>query len=132
MDKTHFVFLVQGQKKLLKLIKDAIQERRAHPEKLKGDFLDQMLDDMKQHKFITDNTISFLTFGLLLATVESMSSTITVTIKLLIEHPHVVEELMVRICQFSMYFNVTLYWLSTNLTPGYEILTSTCIFSEGT
>lgn len=84
-----------------------IQERRAHPEKRRGDFLDQILDDMKHQTFLTDNSVPFITFGLLLGTVETiMSSTITLTIKLLIEHPLLVEELMVRICQISLQFNV--------------------------
>ncbi|KAI8541067.1 hypothetical protein RHMOL_Rhmol08G0034300 [Rhododendron molle] len=86
---------MMGQKKLLKLVNDVIQERRAHPEKRRGDFLDQILDDMKHQTFLTDNSVLFITFGLLLGTVETVSSTITLTIKLLIEHPLVVEELMV-------------------------------------
>ncbi|KAG5534501.1 hypothetical protein RHGRI_022576 [Rhododendron griersonianum] len=81
---TTFHRCMQGQKKLLKLVNDVIQERRAHREKRRGDFLDQILDDMKHQT----------TFGLLLGTVETMSSTITLTVKLLIEHPLVVEELM--------------------------------------
>lgn len=97
---------MQGQKKLLKLVNDVIQERRVHPEKRRGDFLDQILDDMKHQTFLTDKSVPFITFGLLLGTVETLSSTITLTIKLLIEHPLVVEELMVRICQISLQFNV--------------------------
>ncbi|KAF7135453.1 hypothetical protein RHSIM_Rhsim08G0028300 [Rhododendron simsii] len=91
---TAFHRCMQGQKKLLKLVNDVIQERRAHPEKHRGDFLDQILDDMKHQTFLTDNSVPFITFGLLLGTVETVSSTITLTIKLLIEHPFVVEELM--------------------------------------
>ena len=53
------------------------EERKRNPEICKGDFLDQILADMKTETFFTDNFIIYMMFGLLLASFETISSTLT-------------------------------------------------------
>jgi cytochrome P450 len=82
---------------MLKLLKDTLMERLNGPSKRRGDFLDQAIDDMKTKKFLTVDFIPQLMFGILFASFESMSTTLTLTFKFLTENPRVVEELRVRI-----------------------------------
>ncbi|KAJ4841532.1 hypothetical protein Tsubulata_001735, partial [Turnera subulata] len=42
----------QDQAKKLKIFKDTLMERLGNPEKRRGDFLDQIVDDMKTKKFL--------------------------------------------------------------------------------
>jgi cytochrome P450 len=82
---------------MLKMLKDTLMERLNDPSKRRGDFLDQAIDDMKTKKFLTVDFIPQLMFGILFASFESMSTTLTLTFKFLTENPRVVEELRVRI-----------------------------------
>ena len=50
---------------------------------------------MKKEKFLSDDFVVFVMFGLLLASFETISSTLTLVVKLLIEHPLVMQELIV-------------------------------------
>ena len=70
-------------------------ERLDDPSKRRGDFLDQAIDDMETEKFLTVDFILQLMFGILFASFESMSTTLTLTFKFLSENPRVVEELAV-------------------------------------
>uniref|UniRef100_A0A2N9EFN8 Cytochrome P450 n=1 Tax=Fagus sylvatica TaxID=28930 RepID=A0A2N9EFN8_FAGSY len=67
-----------------------------NPELRKGDFLDQILADKKTETFLNDNFITFMMFGLLLASFETISSTLTLAIKLINDHPKVIQELTMR------------------------------------
>lgn len=80
----------------LKLMKDLIDERRAMPEKHRGDFIDQILEGMKTESFLSDDFVVFVMFGILFASFETISSTLTLAIMLLTDHPTVVKELEVR------------------------------------
>lgn len=80
---------------MLKMLKDTLMERLADPSKRRGDFLDQAIDDMATEKFLTVDFIPQLMFGILFASFESMSTTLTLTFKFLTENPKVVEELIV-------------------------------------
>ena len=82
---------------MLKILKNTLMERLDDPSKRRGDFLDQAIDDMKTEKFLTVDFIPQLMFGILFASFESMSTTLTLTFKFLTENPRVVEELRVRI-----------------------------------
>jgi cytochrome P450 len=82
---------------MLKMLKDTLMERLNDPSKRRGDFLDQAIDDMKTEKFLTVDFIPQQMFGILFASFESMSTTLTLTFKFLTENPRVVEELRVRI-----------------------------------
>ena len=79
----------------MKLIRDVLKEKKASSKTLEGDFLDKMVDDMKNEKFLSDDFVVFVMFGILFASFETISSTLTLAIKLLIEHPLVMQELIV-------------------------------------
>ncbi|XP_075672493.1 cucurbitadienol 11-hydroxylase-like [Castanea sativa] len=84
---------LQKRQKVVNLITNIYEERKRNPEIGKGDFLDQILMDMKTETFLTDKFIIYVMFGLLLASFETISSTLTLAIKLLSEKPKVVQEL---------------------------------------
>ena len=81
-----------------------MEERRSSPENRKEDFLQQVVDDMGTEKFLTDDFVVHLMFGLLLASFETISSTLTLAIILLSDHPSVVQQLTVNI-MISRLFN---------------------------
>ncbi|KAJ4836042.1 hypothetical protein Tsubulata_023466 [Turnera subulata] len=90
---TTFRKCMQDQAKMIKILKDALMERLNNPEKRRGDFLDQTIDDMQSEKFLTVDFIPQLIFGILFASFETMSITLTLAFKFLSEYPQVVEEL---------------------------------------
>ena len=77
------------------MIRDILKERKVSPESHKGDFLDQIVDDIKKEKFLSDDFIVLVMFGILLASFETISATLTLAVKLLIENPSVMQELIV-------------------------------------
>ena len=87
--------VIQNQKKAIKLITSMLEERKLNPELRKGDFLDLVVADMKTETFLTDNFVIYMMFGLLLASFETISSTLTLAIKLINDHPKVVQQLTV-------------------------------------
>eukprot|EP00257_Ricinus_communis_P026960 XP_025014374.1 uncharacterized protein LOC8277841 [Ricinus communis] len=91
---TAFHKCMQTRKKIFKMIRDTIQERCTCPEARREDFLDHLIDDMKTENLLTENLITFAIFALLLATFETIPSTLALAIKLLAEHPTVVQELL--------------------------------------
>ena len=91
---TTFHKCLKDQKEAMKLIRDVLKEKKASSKTLEGDFLDKMVDDMKNEKFLSDDFVVFVVFGFLLASFETISSTLTLAIKLLIEHPLVMQELI--------------------------------------
>ena len=72
-----------------------LEERKRNPELRKGDFLDLVVADMKTETFLTDNFVIYMMFGLLLASFETISSTLTLAIKLINDNPKVVQQLTV-------------------------------------
>ncbi|XP_031399807.1 cytochrome P450 87A3-like isoform X1 [Punica granatum] len=90
---TVFHKCLKNQKMGLKLMKDLMDERRAMPEKHRGDFLDQILDGMKTESFMSDDFAVFAMFAILLASFEILSSSLTLALVFLTEQPMVVKEL---------------------------------------
>ncbi|XP_059462086.1 beta-amyrin 16-alpha-hydroxylase CYP87D16-like [Corylus avellana] len=90
---TSYHACLQNKKKAMNLITKMLKERRRNPDIRKGDLLDQMLADMKTETFLTEKFIIHMMFGLLLAGFESLTSTLTLAIKLITDHPEVVQEL---------------------------------------
>ena len=90
---------MQKQQKALRLISDLLEERRkSHSEGCnKGDFLDQIVEDMGKEAFLTKEFVTIVMFGLLLASVETVSATITLAIKYLLDNPSAVQQLTVSI-----------------------------------
>ncbi|XP_034676147.1 cytochrome P450 87A3-like [Vitis riparia] len=91
---TTFHKCLKNQKEVIKLIRDILKERKVSPESRKGDFLDQIVDDIKKEKFLSDDFIVLVMFGILLASFETISATLTLAVKLLIENPSVMQELI--------------------------------------
>ncbi|KAK9219885.1 hypothetical protein WN943_008532 [Citrus x changshan-huyou] len=83
------------QKSSLKIMKMMIEDRQAKlpEERTRGDFLELIVEDMKNNNLLTSDLISYMMFGLLLATFETISTTLTLTVMLLTQHPLVVQEL---------------------------------------
>ncbi|KAF9616902.1 hypothetical protein IFM89_032864 [Coptis chinensis] len=85
---------LQGRKKAMKMLKDMLKERRTMPENCQGDFFDYVLVELKKEGTILTEPIALdLMFVLLFASFETTSLALTLAIKLLTEHPHVLKEL---------------------------------------
>ncbi|PIA61217.1 hypothetical protein AQUCO_00300623v1 [Aquilegia coerulea] len=85
---------LQGRKKAIKFLKHTLDERRASPEMHHGDFLDLIIEELKkENSILTERFALDLMFVLLFASFETTSSALTLGMKLLIEHPSVLEEL---------------------------------------
>ncbi|KAJ6755067.1 CYTOCHROME P450 87A3-LIKE [Salix purpurea] len=69
---TSFNKCMNDREKMLKMLKDTLMERLSDPSKPRGDFLDQAIDDMKTEKFLTEDFIPQLMFGILFASFESI------------------------------------------------------------
>lgn len=91
-------FFIQDKEKMSNMVRHIIKERLINsPDERPGDFLDQALNDMASEKFLTEDFIAELSFGILFAAFESVSTTLTLAIKFLAENPLVLEELTVRV-----------------------------------
>ncbi|KAK3422952.1 hypothetical protein EUGRSUZ_G03306 [Eucalyptus grandis] len=84
-----------SQKKLLNIIEREITERIASPGIRKRDLLDHLLEDMKTQTFLTRDFITYLMVALMVASLETVSTGLTMTIKLITESPRAVQELIV-------------------------------------
>ncbi|GMP74405.1 hypothetical protein CsSME_00031832 [Camellia sinensis var. sinensis] len=91
---TRFHKCMKDKDKLESIIRAKLKERIACPEEKKGDFLDHAVKDLNTDFFLTENFIVSVTVGALFATVESISTAITLSFKLFAEHPWVVEDLV--------------------------------------
>ncbi|KAK7855498.1 cytochrome p450 708a2 [Quercus suber] len=92
-DLCHSLLISPNQKKAISIITSELEERKSNPEIRKGDFLDQILADMKTETFLTDKFVIYMMFGLLFASFETISSTLTLAIMLTNENPKVIREL---------------------------------------
>ncbi|KAJ4951779.1 hypothetical protein NE237_028611 [Protea cynaroides] len=85
---------MQGRKRAMKLLKEILHERRAMPEKQKGDFFDYVLQELKKEGTILTEAIALdLIFVLLFASFETTSLALTLAMKFLSDHPSVLKEL---------------------------------------
>ncbi|KAI3960570.1 hypothetical protein MKX01_003744 [Papaver californicum] len=93
---TTFYRCMQNQKKVIQVMREILHERYKSTEK-KGDFLDQVIDDMKSEtkEFMTEDFVIYFIFGILLSTFATVSSNLTLALTLLTDHPAVVKELLV-------------------------------------
>ncbi|XP_031398058.1 cytochrome P450 87A3-like isoform X2 [Punica granatum] len=80
---------LQNHKKALSKIREIVKERIASPERSEeaSDFLDHMICGMKTDKFLTEEFMTQLLFGLLFVTFDSVSTALSLAVKLLEEHP---------------------------------------------
>ncbi|KAI3966706.1 hypothetical protein MKW92_005678, partial [Papaver armeniacum] len=92
---TSFYRCMQNQKKAVQLMREILHERCNSNEK-KGDFLDQVIEDMKSEakEFMTEDFVIYYIFGILLSTFATVSSNLTLALTLLTDHPAAVKELL--------------------------------------
>lgn len=78
------------------MIRKVFKQRLASPEKRSpGDFLDTVIRDMKVEDFLTAEFVVQIIFGLLFAMSDTISIMTTLTLKLLDDYSHVLEQLIV-------------------------------------
>ncbi|XP_073265019.1 cucurbitadienol 11-hydroxylase [Populus alba] len=81
----------------LSVLRNTLKERVNSPaESRRGDFLDQIIADMDKEKFLTEDFTVNLIFAILFASFESISAALTLSLKLIGDHPSVLEELTVE------------------------------------
>ncbi|XP_065882246.1 cytochrome P450 87A3-like [Euphorbia lathyris] len=90
---TSFHKCMQNQKNTMKMIKAAMKEREAYPERRRGDFLDGLIEEMKTEELVTEDLVCGVIFALLIATSETIPSTLTLAIKLITDHPLILQQL---------------------------------------
>ncbi|KAG6763061.1 hypothetical protein POTOM_033593 [Populus tomentosa] len=68
----------------LNILRNTLKERMSSPaESRQGDFLDQVIADMDKEKFLTEDFIVNLIFGILFASFESISTALIIGCRLL-------------------------------------------------
>ncbi|XP_058084517.1 cytochrome P450 87A3-like [Magnolia sinica] len=89
-----FYKCMQGRQNAMRMLKNMLEERRASPEKGCGDFFDYVIDELKKEgSALSEGMALDMMFVMLFASFETTSSALTVAMKLLTDHPHVVEKL---------------------------------------
>ncbi|KAK6781715.1 hypothetical protein RDI58_019511 [Solanum bulbocastanum] len=84
----------KGRKKIMKMLKRILEERKSQPRKEQSDFFDYVLEELQSKDTILTEAIALdLMFVLLFASFETTSLAITLAIKFLHEHPKVLKEL---------------------------------------
>lgn len=90
---------MQIHKKVRETMRDILKKRLDSSTKNRDnreeDLVDHLLRDMDSQKFLTEDYIVQMMFGLLFVTSDSISTTLALSFKLLVEHPDVLEELIV-------------------------------------
>ncbi|XP_010275621.1 PREDICTED: cytochrome P450 87A3-like [Nelumbo nucifera] len=87
---TTFYKCLKARENVLKMLRNLIKERRNQPKRIKGDFLDKLIEEMeKEGAFLTEEAIVQLIFLLTFASFETTSLTLTLAIKFLTDHPQV-------------------------------------------
>ncbi|KAL5562374.1 hypothetical protein UlMin_032121 [Ulmus minor] len=85
---------LKERKEIISNFKDILKERCLSPNTNKGDdLLGQMINDMDSEKFLTEDFIVQYIFAVVFASFESISSVLTLALKLLSEKPSAMEEL---------------------------------------
>ncbi|MFQ6621194.1 hypothetical protein Gotur_003016 [Gossypium turneri] len=100
---TAFYKCIQKKRKAIKLTTWVLEERMkgysydnsAEGCNKKGDFLDEVIEDIGKEAFFTKEFVSFLLFGLLVATVETISPTVTLATMYLLDNPSALQQLTV-------------------------------------
>ncbi|PHT54393.1 hypothetical protein CQW23_08855 [Capsicum baccatum] len=89
---------LQIHKKVRETMRDILKKRLDSSTKNRDnreeDLVDHLLRDMDSQKFLTEDYIVQMMFGLLFVTSDSISTTLALSFKLLVEHPDVLEELI--------------------------------------
>ncbi|KAK7266516.1 hypothetical protein RIF29_19161 [Crotalaria pallida] len=87
---------LEEAKKAFTIMKNIMEKRKSSPESYRGDLLDQVMNDMKTEKILTDDQNVYLVLGVWFATCLAIASLLTLIFKFLSEYPSVIEELRVE------------------------------------
>lgn len=86
----------QGRKKVILMLKNMLEARRANPNTVKKDFFDYVLEELRQNDTnLTEEIALDLMFVLLFANFETTAQAITVAIKFLTNNHRALKELTV-------------------------------------
>lgn len=91
---TSYYKCMQGRRRVMKMLKDLLQERRENPNKQRMDFFDYVLEELgKEGTLLTESIALDLMFVLLFASFETTSLALTYGIKALCDNPSVFKHL---------------------------------------
>ncbi|KAL8150270.1 hypothetical protein V2J09_020078 [Rumex salicifolius] len=85
---------MKNKDEVMNMIRAALKERLASPESNRDDFLDHAIKDLHTQSFLTEDFITQIMFGLLFASSESTSMSLSLVFKFLAENPQVLDEMM--------------------------------------
>ncbi|KAM3743612.1 hypothetical protein ACB098_07G159600 [Castanea mollissima] len=83
---------LKEQNEVLSMLRKIVKEKIISTEKSSEDLLDQAIDDMDKKKFLSEEFLVTMLFAISFASFES-SVTLSLTLKLIAEHPAVLQEL---------------------------------------
>jgi len=89
---TTYYKCLKEQNEVLSMLRKIVKEKIISTEKSSEDLLDQAIDDMDKKKFLSEEFHVKMLFAILFASFES-SVTLSLTLKLIAEHPAVLQEL---------------------------------------
>ena len=90
------------------MLRKIVKEKIISTEKSSEDLLDQAIDDMDKKKFLSEDFLVTMVFAILFASFES-SVTLSLTLKLIAEHPAVLQQLTVCKCTRTLFLVHNLY-----------------------
>ena len=90
------------------MLRKTVKEKIISTEKSSEDLLDQAIDDMDKKKFLSEEFHVKMLFEILFARFES-SVALSLTLKLIAEHPAVLQELKVCKCKRTLFLAHNLY-----------------------
>ncbi|KAI3875933.1 hypothetical protein MKW92_030502 [Papaver armeniacum] len=93
---TTFHRCMKNQKKVLELMKDILRERQNSTEERKGDFVDQLIHDIKKEEFMSEELAAVIMIALVFASFETVSTAFRVAMMFLTDQqePLVLNELL--------------------------------------
>lgn len=87
---------MQDHKKALSIIREIVKYRVSSPETTYNDCLSRIMTDMGKEKFLTEDSVVQLLFGLVFVSFDSLSTTLTLALMFLEENPKALQEITVR------------------------------------
>ncbi|MED6135576.1 hypothetical protein PIB30_047779, partial [Stylosanthes scabra] len=86
----------EDSKKVYKILKNIMEERRKSPEKNGGDFFEQLIKDMGADHDLSEDQVIYFMIGIWVATYITNSTVLAIIFKFLADHPSIIEELRVE------------------------------------
>ncbi|XP_030442258.1 cucurbitadienol 11-hydroxylase-like [Syzygium oleosum] len=84
---------MKNHKKALSIIREIVKARVSSPETPYNDYLSRIMTDMSTEKFLTEDSVVQLIFGLLFVSSDSISTTLTLALMFLEENPKALQEI---------------------------------------